>query len=108
MSTPRIRVPAAAKAGEIVEVRTLIDHPMETGLRRDARGQPIPRNMLSRFTASLDGEQVFAARFANGTAANPALTFHVRIEKAAELVSTWTGDNGQALARTRTPIRLSS
>ncbi|MCC7428877.1 MAG: thiosulfate oxidation carrier complex protein SoxZ, partial [Alphaproteobacteria bacterium] len=48
-STPRVRVPASARAGEIVEIRTQIDHPMETGLRRDEGGRPVPRNMLRSF-----------------------------------------------------------
>ena len=61
MQQPRIRIPRSARPGEVIEVRTLIEHPMETGLRTDAAGQTIPRGMLSRLVVRMNGEQGFAA-----------------------------------------------
>jgi sulfur-oxidizing protein SoxZ len=105
MSRPRVRVPAAARAGEEIEIRTLIDHPMETGLRRDASGRTPPRDMLRRFEARADGEVVFAADFANGTAANPAITFRVRVERTTRFEFSWHDEAGGAI-RTEATVRV--
>ena len=94
MSTPRIRLPASARAGETVEIRTLLDHPMETGLRQGDGGRPIPRDMLRRFEARANGEVVFAADFANGTAANPTLSFFLRVERTTALTFVWEREAG--------------
>jgi len=94
MSRPRIRVPDAARPGEEVEIRTLLVHPMEIGLRRDASGRVLPRDMLRGFEARADGELVFAADFANGTAANPALTFRVRVERTTRFEFAWFPEAG--------------
>ncbi len=106
MSTPRIRLPASARIGDTVEIRTLIDHPMETGLRRDERGQPIARNMLIRFEARANGEQVFAADLANGASANPTLTFNLRATGEMSIETVWIAESGARFtARGRLTLR---
>lgn len=105
MSRPRIRVPSTARAGETVEIRTLLDHPMETGLRQDGRGRTLPRDMMRRFEARADGELVFAADLANGTAANPALTFHLRVERTTRLEFAWIPEAGQPI-RAEATVRV--
>ncbi|MFN3613824.1 MAG: thiosulfate oxidation carrier complex protein SoxZ [Rubrimonas sp.] len=90
MSTPRIRLPRSAAPGDVVEVRTLIDHPMVTGL-----SSPAPRDMLARFEAAANGQTVFAFDFGNGSAANPTFTFHVRLEGPTDFVFTWTHEDGR-------------
>ena len=44
---PRLRVPTSAKKGEVVEIKTLITHPMETGQRKDSDGKIVPRLIVS-------------------------------------------------------------
>ena len=90
MSTPRIRLPARATPGEVIEVRTLIDHPMITGVSSDAR-----RDMLARFEATMNGTRVFACDFGNGASANPTFTFYVRVQETAAFVLTWTHEDGR-------------
>lgn len=90
MSTPRIRLPRSAAPGEAVEVRTLIDHPMITGI-----SSPEPRDMLARFETRVNGEVVFAYDFDNGSSANPTFTFHVRLEQTSDFVFTWTHEDGR-------------
>ena len=58
--TPRVRVPAKAAAGEMIEIKTLISHEMESGQRKDAKGETIPRKIINKFTASFNGKPVFA------------------------------------------------
>ena len=66
--TPRVRVPAKAAAGEMIEIKTLISHEMESGQRKDAKGETIPRKIINKFTASFNGKPVFAADW------NPAIS----------------------------------
>lgn len=94
LATPRIRAPRSARAGEVVEIRTLMEHPMETGLRQEG-GRTIPREMLTRMTIRLNGDSVVEAEFRNGTAANPFHVFYLRIERSSELEFTWTDDAGR-------------
>jgi sulfur-oxidizing protein SoxZ len=97
MSTPRIRLPRSARPGEVIEVRTLIDHPMVTAV-----SGPGPRDMLARFEATLDGETVLAFDFANGSAANPTFAFHLRMERTGTLAFRWTHEDGRVFAAEQT------
>ena len=90
MSTPRIRLPRSADPGEVIEVRTLIDHPMITGVSSSE-----PRDMLERFEASMNGETIFAYDFDNGASANPTFTFFVRLEETSDFVFTWRHEDGR-------------
>jgi sulfur-oxidizing protein SoxZ len=95
MQQPRIRVPRSARPGEVIEIRTLIEHPMDTGLRTDAAGQAVPRGMLSRLVVRMNGEQVFAADLRNGTSANPYHVFFARIERSSDFEFVWTDEAGR-------------
>ena len=95
MSTIRLSVPASAKAGEIVEIKTLIQHPMESGFRRGSRGELLERDIITRFECRFEGTLVFAADFFPAVAANPFLTFHLKAQQSGTLYFTWTDQDGQ-------------
>jgi sulfur-oxidizing protein SoxZ len=102
MAQSRIQLPPQARRGEAVEVRILIQHPMETGFRRDAAGQRVPRNALHSFACRYNGIEVFRATLSTGLAANPVLRFFLRAEKSGELEFWWLDDEdveGGATAR---------
>jgi sulfur-oxidizing protein SoxZ len=102
MAQSRIQLPPQARRGEAVEVRILIQHPMETGFRRDAGGQRVPRNALHSFACRYNGVEVFRATLSTGLAANPVLRFFLRAEKSGELEFWWLDDEdveGGATAR---------
>lgn len=95
MDKPRVKVPKKVKAGEPFEVKVLISHKMESGQRVDeATGQKIPRMIINRFEAHLDGELVFSATLYPAVSANPYLAFHVVAEKSGELSFKWLDDSG--------------
>lgn len=75
MPATRIVVPAKARKGEVIEIKTLIHHVMETGFRRDNTGKAIPRNIITRFTCTYGGEEVFRMDLFTGIAANPFVAF---------------------------------
>lgn len=94
MTIARIAVPRRARRGEVIQIRTLISHVMETGFRRDDMGQAIPRDILHRFTCTYNGTEVFRADLFPAIAANPFITFHTVATQSGELVFAWTDDQG--------------
>jgi sulfur-oxidizing protein SoxZ len=94
MSRPRIRLPEQAKVGEVIEVKTLISHVMETGQRKEADGKPIPRSIINSFSAKFAGAEVFSADIQPGIAANPYLAFFMKVPGPGEFEFTWVDDAG--------------
>ena len=95
MARVLINLPARAKRGEIIEIKTLIAHPMETGYRLDSKGSAIPRDIINRFTCSYNGEEIFRAELFPAIAANPFIAFFTIATEGGELVFSWTDDHGQ-------------
>lgn len=89
-----VRVPALVRPGEVIEVRVLLQHPMETGYRPGPNGVIQPRDIVRRVEARLDGELVFAADLFPAITANPYLAFPLRVDKAGVLQLSFVGDNG--------------
>ena len=90
----RIRVPDGAARGEVVVVRALLSHPMESGFRNDQAGQPIPRHIVHRFVVRFEGEEVFVAELSPGVSANPFFQFTLLAERSGELTFEWHDDDG--------------
>ena len=91
---PRIKIPEAINAGEVIEVKTLATHIMETGNRKDPSGKIVPRDIIHTFTASFEGQEVFSATLGSGIAANPYIAFYMRVPGAGTLTLTWADDGG--------------
>jgi sulfur-oxidizing protein SoxZ len=89
-----INVPRKAKRGDVIEIKTLISHVMETGFRHGTNGQMIPRDIITSFTCTYDGEEIFSTQFYPAIAANPFLTFHAVATESGTIAFHWTGDNG--------------
>ena len=94
MSAPLINVPARAKRGDVIAIKTLISHEMETGFRYGTNGVLIPRNIITEFVCTYNGEEIFRADFHQAVAANPFLTFYTVATASGTIAFTWTGDNG--------------
>jgi sulfur-oxidizing protein SoxZ len=93
-SKPRVRLPEQAQAGEIIEIKALITHVMETGNRKDSEGKPIPRNIIHTFTAHYDDALIFKAEFGSGISANPYVAFFLKVPGPGELRVSWLDDEG--------------
>jgi sulfur-oxidizing protein SoxZ len=85
----RMRATPRARRGEPIEVRIVIQHPMETGFRYDALGRQTPRNVIDRFECRYAGAVVFRAEMGAGIAANPYLRFFVRAKESGEIECRW-------------------
>jgi sulfur-oxidizing protein SoxZ len=102
---PRVQAPGAVMPHEVFQVRTLINHPMETGLRRDSAGNPIPRNLINTFTCRYNDAVVFTADLREGVSANPFISFYVRAKESGRLIFTWEEDGG-AVFTLETPLTV--
>ena len=89
-----VNMPKQAKRGEIIEIRTLAGHTMETGFRHTQRGELIPRDIITLFTCSYNGVEVFRAELHPAIAANPFIIFSTVAAESGTLEFRWTGDNG--------------
>lgn len=97
MASALINVPANARRGEIIEIKALVSHPMETGYRRTQYGTVIPRDIIRQFVCTYNGEQIFRAEFHPAIAANPFIAFTTVATESGTIAFRWTGDNGFAL-----------
>ena len=96
---PRIRVPEKAKVGEVIEIKTLVQHVMETGNRKTADGKVVPRNIINTFTASFNGVEFFKADVLPGISANPYLAFFMKVPGPGEFEFTWLDDAGVKISQ---------
>jgi len=91
---PRIKAPETAAKGEIVEIKTLVSHVMESGQRKDREGKVIPRKIVNKFSCSYNGKEVFSANLEPAIAANPYIAFYIRATESGTLEFTWVDDDG--------------
>jgi sulfur-oxidizing protein SoxZ len=103
---PRIRVPNTAKKDEVIEIKTLVSHPMESGQRRNAQGQIIPRKILNKMTVTYNGKPVFEAKLEPAISANPYISFFIKATESGNLEFAWTDDDGSVYKATQ-PITVS-
>ena len=92
--TPRVRMPVTAKAGDVIEVKTLISHEMESGQRKDANGQIVPRKIIRQFTVAFNGKEIMKADWGSAVSANPYQSFFVRVPETGTFEFSWLDDDG--------------
>lgn len=94
MAKPRVKVPETASAGEIITIKTRIRHRMESGQRKDADGNTIPRSIINSFKCEFNGNPVFSCDIDPAISANPYFEFNARVEEAGTFKFTWVDDEG--------------
>lgn len=91
---PRIKVPVEAKAGDVITIKTLLSHKMESGQRKNEKGEVIPRQIINSFVAKFNGEEFFSTVIEPAVSANPYIEFSFKVETAGEFEFLWTDDDG--------------
>ena len=103
---PRVKVPKSAAAGEVVTIKTLISHPMESGQRKDSDGNVIPRSIINRFTCDFNGQNVVDVTMEPAISTNPYFEFEAKVDAAGEFKFTWYDDDGSVYEDVK-PIEVS-
>jgi len=93
-SKPRVKVPASAAAGEVITIKTLISHIMESGQRKDSNGNKIPSSIIYRFTCDFNGQNVIDVDLLPAVSTNPYIEFDAKVPESGEFKFTWYDDDG--------------
>ncbi len=91
---PRVRMPATAKKGDVIEVKSLISHDMESGNRKDKEGKVIPRKIIKKFSVKFNGKELMSSDWHPSISANPFQSFWVRATESGTYAFEWTDDDG--------------
>lgn len=91
----KMNLPETAAAGEVVQVKALISHPMETGFRRGFDGSVYPRNIIHELVCLYDGNEVFRADLHPAISANPFFSFWLRATVSGEVTLVWQDEEGE-------------
>ena len=94
MASALINVPKKAKRGDIIEIKTLMSHIMETGYRRTATGEIVPRDIIPSFVCRYNGVEIFRADLFPAITANPFMTFFTVATESGKFDFEWVGDRG--------------
>jgi sulfur-oxidizing protein SoxZ len=95
-----VHVPATAKRGEIIEIKAMVAHVMETGYRIGVTGKPIPRDIINQFVCTYNGAVVFRAQLFPAMAANPFISFFTIATESGTIVFSWTDEHGETRVQT--------
>ena len=95
---PRVKVPSKAEKGEIITIKTLISHKMESGVRKDKQGNLIPRKIINRFACTFNGQPVFACDMEPAVSANPYMEFTAKVNESGTFAFEWVDDDGTVYA----------
>ncbi len=103
---PRVKVPKSASAGDVITIKTLISHKMESGQRKDKKGNVIPRKIINRFECTFNGATVFSCDIDPAISANPYFEFTAKVMEPGTFRFVWTDDDG-AVYETEKTIAVS-
>jgi sulfur-oxidizing protein SoxZ len=104
MGAARVRMPASAKRGDVIEIRTLVQHPMESGFRLDNTGREIARHIIESFDCTYNGREIFRAKLHPAVSANPFFTFFALADDSGDLVFRWRDDEGGVATATQSLV----
>lgn len=98
---PKVKLPKKASAGETITIKTLIKHPMESGQRKDKKGEPIPRQIINKFVAMFNDELVMEMMIEPAVSANPYIEFEAMVQESGTFHFSWTDDDGSVYEKSQ-------
>ena len=102
MAKPRVKLPKSVKKGQVVQIKTLIPHKMETGQRKNKKtGKKIPRHIINKVEVTMNGKPVVTADLHPAISANPFFAFHARINESGTFKFVWTDDKGKIVSTSK-------
>lgn len=99
---PRVKVPKTASAGDVITIKTLISHKMESGQRKDSDGNTIPQSIINTFNCDFNGENVISVNLSGAVSTNPYFQFEATVPASGDFVFTWNDDDGSVYTETKT------
>lgn len=93
-SKPRVKLPKSAAKDEVITIKSLISHEMESGQRKDKDGKLVPRKIINKFVCEFNGKTVFSCDIGPAVSANPYLEFTAKVSESGVFKFAWTDDDG--------------
>jgi sulfur-oxidizing protein SoxZ len=90
----RVLLPPSITHGDVIYVRAIIEHPMDTGFFRTAEGQPIPAYFINDVTVTYGDEVVAHFEWTSGVSRDPSVTFPLKATHEAPVAITWKDNKG--------------
>ena len=94
LGAARILVPASIHRGDVIDVRALVEHPMATGLFRNAQGNPIPAHFIHDVSVTYGDREAAHFVWSSGISRDPFVEFSLRADREAPLTFTWKDNKG--------------
>lgn len=94
---PRIKVPKTAAAGDVINIKSIVSHRMESGQRKDKDGNVIPRMIINKFECQFNGNPVFSCDIAPAIAEKPYFEFRAKVEESGTFTFKWIDDEGTVI-----------
>ncbi len=91
---PRGKVPKNASEGEVIEIKTLIRHPMHSGRMKDKDGKNIPKHIINSFKVDFEGKEIFKMKLEPSISTNPYIAFPYKVKKTGTFIFEWKDDIG--------------
>ncbi|MBJ7380756.1 MAG: thiosulfate oxidation carrier complex protein SoxZ [Polynucleobacter sp.] len=88
-----VTIPSTARQGEVIEIRAIAQHDMESGFRHTERGQLVPRDIIRRMVCLYNGIEIFSTDLQPAVGANPLFIFTTIAQESGMIECRWTGDN---------------
>ena len=98
---PRVKVPKTAAAGDVITIKTLISHKMESGQRKDSDGNKIPQSIINTFTCDFNGQNVISVELHGAISTNPYFQFEAKVPESGDFNFTWNDDDGSVYTETK-------
>jgi len=92
---PRVKVPSTARAGDVVTIKALINHQMESGHRTNEEGNIVPRDIIRRFNCEFNNELIFSCDMEPAISTHPYLKFYARVENSGTFKFSWIDDHNE-------------
>ncbi len=98
---PRGKVPKKASVDEIIEIKTLIRHPMHSGRMKDKNGKIIPKRIINKFVVKFNNKEVFNMDLEPSISTNPYIAFPFKAKESGTFDFEWIDDNGEKYSMKR-------
>lgn len=92
-------MPSKAAPGEVVTIKALINHEMQSGQQKDAYGNRIPRQIIHTFNCAFNGRLVFSCDIHPAISNNPFFEFTVKVSESGTFSFEWKDDNGKTYVK---------
>jgi len=98
---PRGKVPKKASIDEIIEIKTLIRHPMHSGRMKGKDGKIIPKRIINKFIVKFNDKEIFNMDLEPSISTNPYIAFPFKAKESGTFNFEWIDDNGEKYSMKR-------